>query len=66
MGVAYFSELVPVSSPRPVSSCLTLLGIGRTAGIRITKAGKDLQDHPVQPSSSRHRLLTKPCPLVQH
>jgi len=66
VGVAYFSELVPVSTPRPLSNCLALLGIDRTEGIRIMKAGKDLKDHPVQLCTYHHRFLTKPCPLVQH
>ena len=33
---------------------------------RTTEVGKDLQDHPVQPSTYHHSFLTKPCPPVQH
>ena len=33
---------------------------------RITKVGKDLQDHPVQPSTYHQHCPTKPCPSVQH
>jgi len=32
---------------------------------RITKVGKDLQDHPVQPST-HHQQFSKPCPSTQH
>lgn len=33
---------------------------------RITKAGKKLQDHPVQPSTYLYYFPTTPHPLVQH
>jgi len=33
---------------------------------RITKVGKDLQDHPVQLSTYHQYLHTKPYPLVPH
>jgi len=32
---------------------------------RINKVGKDLQDHPVQPSTCHQYFPTKPCPSVQ-
>jgi len=33
---------------------------------RITQAGKDLQDHPVQPSTYHQYFPTKPRPIVPH
>lgn len=37
-----------------------------TQNHRITKAGKELRDYPVQPSTSHQYPPSKPCPLVQH
>ena len=39
---------------------------GKVAFHRITKVGKDLQDHPVQPSTYHQYFATKPYPLVKH
>ena len=33
---------------------------------RTTKVGKDLQDHPIQPSTYHQYNPIKPCPLAQH
>jgi len=33
---------------------------------RLTKVGKDLQDHPVKLSTYHQYFLIKPCPSVQH
>lgn len=29
---------------------------------RVYEAGRDLQDHPVQPSTQHHKVNRKPCP----
>ena len=47
-----------------IGLCPQVTAIGKE-GIRITKAGKDLQDDRVRPPTY-HRFPTKPCPLVQH
>ena len=37
-----------------------------TQNHRITKGGKDLQDHLVKPSTCRQYLVTIPCSFLQH
>ena len=40
--------------------------LGTYLNHRITKVGKDLQDHLAQPSIYHQYFPTKLCPLVQH
>ena len=47
-----------------IGLCPQVTAIGKE-GIRITKAGEDLQGDRVRPSTY-HRFPTKPRPLVQH
>jgi len=51
---------------KPFQKVLSAFGVYHTESNRIIKVGKDLQHHPIQPSTNHYYFSTNLCPSVQH